>query len=146
MLLPAAVAQSPEQDAEAAVPLPRLRVLAVDDEEPVLQVLGDLLRLLGQEVEVALGGAAGVERFAPGRFDVVFTDLGMPGVNGWDLALAVKAVAPEVPIVIVTGWGAQLESQALHMRGADFVIPKPFSLEDVRDVLQQLAERDARAA
>ncbi len=146
VLLPAAVAQSPEQDAEAAVPLPRLRVLAVDDEEPVLQVLGDLLRLLGQEVEVALGGAEGLERYAPGRFDVVFTDLGMPGVNGWDLALAVKERSPELPIVIVTGWGAQLENQALHMRGADYVIPKPFSLEDVRDVLEQLAERCARAA
>ena len=99
-------------------PLPRLRVLAVDDEEPVLQVLGDLLAVLGQDVEIALGGAAGLERYSPERFDVVFTDLGMPGVNGWDVVQAVKSRSPETPVVIVTGWGAQIEGRALHARGA----------------------------
>jgi len=146
VLLPGALPDAPVEEVEPPAPLPRLRLLAVDDEEPVLQVLGDLLRLLGQEVEVALGGAAGLERYVPGRFDAVFTDLGMPGVNGWDLALAVKALSPGLPIVIVTGWGAQIENQALQMRGADYVVPKPFSLEDVQDVLRQLGERLERAA
>jgi signal transduction histidine kinase/ActR/RegA family two-component response regulator len=144
--LPAALADQPGRRPASAEPLPRLRVLAVDDEEPVLQVLGDLLAMLGQEVEMALGGAAGLERFTPGRFDVVFTDLGMPGVNGWDLVRTVKSRSPETPVVIVTGWGAQIESGALQTRGADFVIAKPFSLEDVRAVLQQVGERPARAA
>jgi CheY-like chemotaxis protein len=77
---------------------------------------------------------------------VVFTDLGMPGVNGWDVVQAVKSRSPDTPVVVVTGWGAQLEGGTLHTRGADHVIPKPFSLEDVRDVLRQLSERPARAA
>jgi CheY-like chemotaxis protein len=127
-------------------PLPRLRVLAVDDEEPVLQVMGDLLAMLGQDVEIAQGGAAGVERFEPGRFDVVFTDLGMPGVNGWDVVQTVKSRSPGTPVVIVTGWGAQIERRALHARGADHVIAKPFSLEDVREVLLKLGAQLEQAA
>ena len=127
-------------------PLPRLRVLAVDDEEPVLQVLGDLLVMLGQDVEIAQGGAAGIERYSPERFDVVFTDLGMPEVNGWDVVQAVKSRSPDTPVVIVTGWGAQIEGRALHARGVDHVIAKPFSLEDVRDVLLKVGVRPAQAA
>jgi signal transduction histidine kinase/PAS domain-containing protein len=144
--LPVTLARLPEPEPAPGAPLPRLRVLAVDDEEPVVQVLGDMLGLLGQEVEIALGGAAGLERYSPGRFDVVFTDLGMPEVNGWDVVQAVKSRSPDTPVVVVTGWGTQIEGGALHARGADYVIPKPFSLEDVHDVLRQLSMRPARVA
>jgi signal transduction histidine kinase/PAS domain-containing protein len=144
--LPATLTRQPLAETAPDAPLPCLRVLAVDDEEPVVQVLGDLLALLGQEVEIALGGAAGLERYSPERFDVVFTDLGMPVVNGWDVVKAVKTRSPDTPVVVVTGWGAQIDGGALRVRGADYVIPKPFSLEDVREVLRQLGTRSARAA
>ena len=144
--LPATPARQAEPGMTSDAPLLRLRVLAVDDEEPVVQVLGDLLAALGQEVEIALGGAEGLEHYSPERFDVVFTDLGMPGVNGWDVVRGVKSRSPDTPVVVVTGWGAQIEGGVLHARGADYVIPKPFSLEDVRGVLRQLSARAARAA
>jgi signal transduction histidine kinase/ActR/RegA family two-component response regulator len=144
--LPASRAGVRRKETDRSEALPRLRALVVDDEEPVLQVLRDLLTLLGQDVEVVLGGAEGIERFSCGRFDVVFTDLGMPEVNGWEVARAVKSRSPATPVVIVTGWGAQVESQALHARGADLVVAKPFSLEDLRDVLRRVADSPARAA
>jgi signal transduction histidine kinase/CheY-like chemotaxis protein len=127
-------------------PLPRLRALVVDDEEPVLAVMADLLGALGQEVRVAQGGAAGLEEFERETFDVVFTDLGMPEVNGWDLALGVKTRRPETPVVLVTGWGFQLEGGAAHAHGVDFVLPKPFSLEEVERVLRQVGEAIAASA
>jgi len=121
-------------------PLPRLRVLAVDDEEPVLSVLADLLRTMGQEVQVALGGALGLELFERMEFDAVFSDLGMPEVNGWDLALAVKSRRPDVAVVMVTGWGFQLEEVTTQAHGVDLVMAKPFSIEDVDRVLRRLGE------
>jgi len=121
-------------------PLGRLRVLVVDDEEPVVTVMADLLRALGQDVTVAHGGAAGLEAFDREQFDVVFTDLGMPEVNGWDLAAGVKARRPATPVVLVTGWGFQLEGGAAQAHGVDFVVPKPFSLEEVERVLRRAAE------
>jgi CheY-like chemotaxis protein len=124
-------------------------VLVVDDEEPVLSVMADLLRSMGQEVAVALGGASGLELFERGAFDVVFSDLGMPEVNGWDLAHAVKSRSPETPVVLVTGWGYQLEGGTAQAHGVDRVMPKPFSIEDVesalRDVGEQLAGRRGAA-
>ncbi len=116
-----------------------LRVLVVDDEEAVLDVLADLLRMLGQNVTTALGGQAGADRVMTERFDVVFSDLGMPDLNGWDLALAVKSRSPETRVVLVTGWGSQLEEEAAQARGVDLVVSKPFSLEDIEVALRRFA-------
>ncbi len=128
-------------------PPSRLRVLVVDDEEAVLDVLADLLRMLGQDVTTALGGQAGADRVANERFDVVFSDLGMPDLNGWDLALAVKSRSPETRVVLVTGWGSQLEEEAALARGVDLVVSKPFSLEDIEVALRRFAaSRSATSA
>ena len=121
-------------------PMPRLRVLVVDDEEPVLSVLADLLRALGQDVHAALGGPAGLARCDGQEFDVVFSDLGMPDVNGWDLALAVKSRWPSTAVVLVTGWGHQLEGGTAQAHGVDVVMPKPFSMDDCERVLRQIGD------
>jgi CheY-like chemotaxis protein/two-component sensor histidine kinase len=123
--------------------LPRLRVLAVDDEKPVLDVLADLLRALDQEVDTALGGAAGLERFEQGDYQVVFTDLSMPEVNGWDLTLAVKSRRPDIAVVVVTGWGLQLEEETARAHGVDLLVAKPFSIEDLERALQRVGESPA---
>jgi signal transduction histidine kinase/CheY-like chemotaxis protein len=122
-------------------PMPHLRVLVVDDEEAVLDVLGDLLRVLDQDVTCALGGVAGREAFMAGEFDVVFSDLGMPEVNGWDLALTVKSSRPEVGVVLVTGWGTQLEGGAAQAHGVDLVMSKPVSIDDLDRALRHIGER-----
>jgi len=121
-------------------PLPRLRVLVVDDEEVVLDVLADLLRVLEQEVTTACGGVAGRDAVLGGEFDVVFTDLGMPDLNGWDLALTVKSTRPRVGVVLVTGWGTQLEGGAALAHGVDLVMSKPVSIDDLDRALRQIGE------
>jgi signal transduction histidine kinase/ActR/RegA family two-component response regulator/PAS domain-containing protein len=126
-------------------PLPRMRVLVVDDEPSVLEVMVDLLAAMGMEVMSAVGGPAGVEAIRKYQFDIVFTDLGMPEMNGWDLALAVKSSQPETAVVLVTGWGFQLEEEAAASRGVDLVIAKPFSWDDVLGALRFVVDlREAR--
>jgi signal transduction histidine kinase/PAS domain-containing protein len=120
--------------------LPRFRVLAVDDEKPVLDVLADLLRALGQDVDVALGGSAGLERFEQGDYQVLFTDLSMPEVNGWDLTLAVKSRRADVAVVVVTGWGLQLEEVTAQAHGVDLLVAKPFSIEDLERALHRVGQ------
>jgi len=124
--------------------LPAMSILVVDDEEPVLEVLADMLRDRGQEVRVALGGEAGLAEFQRWQPSVVFSDLGMPEVNGWDVARRVKAQAPQTPIVLVTGWGSQLEEGSAQARGVDLIIAKPFSMEDVDRALRQVGEMVTR--
>jgi len=120
--------------------LPAMSILVVDDEEPVLEVLADMLRDRGQEVRLALGGEAGLAEFQRRPPQVVFSDLGMPEVNGWDVARRVKAQAPEIPIVLVTGWGSQLEEGSAQARGVDLIIAKPFSMEDVDRALRHVGD------
>ncbi len=125
-----------------------LSVLVVDDEEAVLSVLAEMLRGTGHQVSTALGGQAAIDVLRDHTFEVVFTDLGMPDVNGWDLASLVKARRPECAVVLVSGWGFQLEEEAAHSRGVDRVMAKPFSFTDVEATLRALfdARGQRRAA
>ena len=137
---PAAAAPDPD------APIRSLRVLVVDDEEAVLEVLGEMLFALGMQVTRAHGGPAGVEALSQADFDAVFTDLGMPEVNGWDLAQHAKVRRPETTVVLVTGWGFQLEEDAANARGVDLVMAKPFSWDDVEAVVRQLGLANSAAA
>jgi len=131
------VEQSPHNDGPAPT---ALRALVVDDEEAVLSVLAEMLRGSGHQVVTALGGLAAIETLRGQSFDVVFTDLGMPEVTGWDLASIVKARRPECAVVLVSGWGFQLEEEAAHSRVVDRVMAKPFSFGDVEATLRALFE------
>ena len=68
------------------------------------ELVADVLTGLGHSVTVAGGGREGLARFETGRYDLVLTDLGMPDFNGWDVARAVKAARPDVPVLLLTGW------------------------------------------
>jgi signal transduction histidine kinase/ActR/RegA family two-component response regulator/PAS domain-containing protein len=125
---------------EPSGPVGRRRVLVVDDEESVLAVLSELLGAMGHEVTSALGGPAGLEALQAGSFEVVFSDLGMPEVNGWDLATTAKRLHPSCAVILVTGWGFQLEEETAAARGVDLVLAKPFSWEDVEGALRQVSE------
>jgi signal transduction histidine kinase/ActR/RegA family two-component response regulator len=130
--------------ATTASGLPVMSILIVDDEEPVLEVLADMLRDRGQEVRLALGGEAGLLEFQRWAPQVVFSDLGMPDVNGWDVARRVKAQVPQTPVVLVTGWGSQLEEGTAQARGVDLIMAKPFTIEDVDRSLRHVAKMVAR--
>jgi CheY-like chemotaxis protein len=84
---------------------------------------------------VADNGASGLARFGESAFDMVMTDLAMPGMSGWQVAQAVKAARPQVPVVLVTGWGVEVQAEQLQTFGVDRVMTKPFRFEDVRDIV-----------
>ena len=115
-----------------------LRALVVDDEDSVLAVLVEILRGMGHQVTGAAGGPAALELLRGEPYDVVFTDLGMPDVNGWDVAAVTKSRRPECAVVLVSGWGFQLEEDAAASRGVDRVMAKPFSFQDVDQALRAL--------
>ena len=110
-------------------------VLIIDDEPFVRDTLGEILRQQHHHVVVAEDGASGLARFRESTFDLVMTDLGMPGMSGWQVAQAVKAARPQVPVVLVTGWGLDVPADQLEKRGVDRVMIKPFRFEDVQEVV-----------
>lgn len=118
-------------------PTKTARILVIDDDVAVREVLADILRTGGHDVEVAGTGEEGVARFADGGFDVVFTDLGMPGMSGWEVAESIKGASPGTPVGLTTGWGATLDDSKLAEHGVDLVVPKPFRLEQVLDLVSE---------
>ncbi|MGH7267510.1 MAG: ATP-binding protein, partial [Candidatus Rokuibacteriota bacterium] len=144
--LPAADGGAADGAAARALPAPdgTVRVLVIDDEEPVREALADMLRLKHHYVVAAAEGAEGLARFAEAAFDLVMTDLAMPGMSGWQVAQAVKAQAPDVPVVLVTGWGVELPPEQLQANGVDRVITKPFRIEEVQGVVASVRGRGPR--
>jgi GAF domain-containing protein len=112
-----------------------LRCLVVDDEPEVGRVLGDVLQTSGHRVVVLADGAEAIAQFRAEPFDLVFTDLAMPRVSGWQVAQAVKETAPAVPVAIVTGFGVELTAEERRTHGVDMVLVKPLKIADVLDAV-----------
>ena len=130
--------------AEERVTAPfRARILVVDDEAELLEVMREALAASGHDVETASSGSEGIARFRSRPFDAVLTDLGMPDVSGWEVARAVRTEGePEVVLGLVTGWGAMVSEDLVAAHGVDFVIGKPFEVEALLSkVNQALAAR-----
>lgn len=139
----------PESLAEAA-PLARaaepggpLKILLVDDDPLVLKVLADTLEGDGHVVSTADGGSAGIEAFRAAHADgdpfrIVFTDLGMPYVDGRKVASAIKDLAPATPVVLLTGWGQRMAADGEKPAHVDRVLGKPPKLAVLRATLAEL--------
>jgi signal transduction histidine kinase len=119
---------SPEQAA---------RVLLVDDDPRLVTVLSDMMRGEGHAVTTATNGEEALAIFDPKGHDVVITDLGMPKMNGWEVAERIKARSPDTAVFILTGWG---EGVAAHesMQFVDRVIAKPVSADALLDQLAEI--------
>lgn len=138
-------AETPAANDQASLvppPLSPLKILLIDDETRVRAALSDALAALGHAVAQAPSGRDGLEQLERGeRVDVVITDLGMPGMNGWDVARVVKARWPDLPVGLVTGWAMGGELTDAEVGQVDFVIPKPYTLEGLHATLAAFRPR-----
>ena len=112
------------------------KILIVDDEKAIRDVLSDTLSFLGYEVTVASSGHEGLSLFLNDSFGLVFTDMHMPGMDGWTLAHHIKDKSPDTPVVLITG--SEKETVMKRFKGSfvDTVIFKPLSLEDIQKTVQ----------
>ncbi|MEX2599652.1 MAG: ATP-binding protein, partial [Dehalococcoidia bacterium] len=128
-----------------AGPLPAMRVLLVDDEPAPREVLYQYLTRDGHAVEACSGGAEALAKFQEQSFDLVVSDLAMPGMSGLQLASAIKNTRPSVPVLLVTGFGtASLNDGGSRDGGAenvDMVLAKPITRDDLRRALNSLVKR-----
>lgn len=132
-------AEVPERAAPDTVMPPNVptgtRILVIDDEPLAGETLAALLQTLGYEAVVAVGGKAGLRLLEIDSFDLLLTDLGMPEMSGWDVALAAKRCRSSLPVVLVTGWGDHIDASQLADAGVDLVLAKPYTLSDLHAAL-----------
>jgi DNA-binding response OmpR family regulator len=96
---------------------------------------------MGFTFEVALGGKDGLKMFARDGFDLVITDLGMPDVSGWEVSKSVKKQNPSVPVILITAWGVEPDSHKVKDSGVDFVINKPFQIDQLEKTIRNLIDK-----
>jgi CheY-like chemotaxis protein len=123
------VPQTSESEQETGEPPSdrRRHVLFADDEAGLASIVQRLLLLEGFDVTICSGGEEAVARFDPDQHDLVLTDYGMPDLTGLEVAAAVRRRSPTTPVILVTGWGSDLDSNA-PPAGVTAVISKPFRL------------------
>ncbi len=139
---------APEPGAAAAGPAPGpaeagkgLRILAVEDEPSIREYLTTVLRQLGHEPSVAADAEEGLAKFSGGAYDVVFTDLGLPGMSGEELARAITRQSPETPVVLLTGWADQLHMEARVLPGVSRILGKPLTVASLVETLDAVRPR-----
>jgi signal transduction histidine kinase/CheY-like chemotaxis protein len=116
------------------------RILVIDDEESVRSVLSRILSRVKYQVNVAKDGEEGIRLFNEKAYDIVLTDLGMPGMSGWDVCREIKKMNPRTPVGMITGWGMEIGEEKIQEVELDFLISKPFDSNQILDIVAKTME------
>ncbi|RKX24488.1 MAG: sigma-54-dependent Fis family transcriptional regulator, partial [Candidatus Zixiibacteriota bacterium] len=92
----------------------------------------------GYRVKIATNGEAAIQAVSDSRFDIALIDLAMPGMSGLEVAARIRKIAPDTPIVLVTGWGVDIDTSQLEAIGIKDVLYKPFRIEHLTEKIQSL--------
>ncbi len=117
---------------------PPLSILVIDDEESVRETLADMLETMDHKVAIAKSGHEAVQKLASADFDLVFTDLAMPEMDGWETARAIRKRSPEMNIVLVTGYGPGTEPPTGEDKLVNGIIGKPFDFDQVTQTIAEV--------
>jgi signal transduction histidine kinase/ActR/RegA family two-component response regulator len=152
LLFPVRERAAPSAQAHAAPrePCRSLRILCIDDESGVRQVLHDVLENQHHKVALAPGGREGLEMFRSNLrghepYEIVITDLGMPDMDGHCVARAIKAESPHTPVIMLTGWGTMMKENRESTPEVDAVLSKPPCFEELNDLLQRIFATNTNA-
>jgi len=121
------------------------RVLVVDDDQVVGKSFERVLTDKGYRVDTALSGREAFEKYAGGDFDMVFTDLRMPGEDGLEVARRLKEMNPWLPIVVVTGYGTQEAEASARAIGVSEFLHKPLTPSIIEEVATRTMKRTSEA-
>jgi CheY-like chemotaxis protein len=116
------------------------RALVVDDEEDVREMLAMALQMDGYAVTAVGDGAAAVRTAQSSPFEVVTLDLRMPGMGGVETLTRLKSTAPQLPVIIVSGYVGSAEMRTCLDLGAFAVVRKPFDLNELLELLRRARE------
>jgi len=122
-----------------------LRILYIDDDERVRASFAMMIGSCGWQVDLAEDGPTGVAMLQSAAYDVVITDLGMPGMDGKELTRVVKRVQPKIPVIVISGWDeSQVHQEFDGGVKPDFIIPKPANLDRLEETLIGIQTRQDR--
>jgi len=138
---PTYILAGPQEERESA------RILVVEDEEGIARLIKLTLSRIGHVVETVPSGEEALEALKAGRkFDLVVTDLGMPGMSGYQVAEEVDRRQPDARVVVITGWGSEADEILEDIPAVEMVVRKPFSVSDLVEKIEGVLALPSQAA
>ena len=119
-----------------------MKILVVDDKKVIQDFFDFTLGFYGHQITVVHDPKEVVSLIKEKTFDIAFLDMIMPEKNGVDVLKDIKAVCPQLPVVMMSGYSIQEEKDEAVRLGARGCLKKPFELEDIRQVIKQVIDRD----
>ncbi|HET9887517.1 MAG TPA: ATP-binding protein, partial [bacterium] len=120
------------------------RILVIDDEADILDLVSDILTESGYVVKTAKNGPVGIEMFKAEPFDLLFCDLGMREMSGWEVVSALRSRSPNLSVVLLTGWGATLSEEKVREYQISAVLSKPFEMTKLLKTVAQVLDAKER--
>lgn len=120
-------------------------MLVIDDETFVRETLGEMLQVLSHKVVMAESGHKALQILATQSFDMIFTDLSMPEMDGWEVAREIRRRRLETPIVLVTGYGKGTTPPAGEENLINGVIGKPFDFTQIEETIYRVRDKTVKA-
>lgn len=117
-----------------------MHILVIEDQEEQRLLMREYLSLDAHDIETTASGAEGLSAFDSDRFDVVITDRAMPDISGEDVAARMKEKRPEIPIIMVTGYGEDSGGSGETRGNFDCVLSKPIDVKTLRTAISQVTE------
>jgi len=122
-----------------------LKVLWVEDDELIRMNAGLILKMIGHYVDTASSGKEALEYLEKNIYDIVFTDIGMPVMNGWQLADKINEKGKgKTKVTVVSGWGAEIDDAKKKQHGVEYVLGKPFTLEQLEKLLGEVVQLNSK--
>ena len=118
----------------------RFHVLLVEDNPSVSGFIIELLELDNLAFDAAPDGEEALRLLTAQNFDLIITDLGLPGISGWEVILASQKLQKTTPIMVITSWQDRNTKTRLKRMEVDYTLWKPFRVGDLRDILSHLRE------
>lgn len=117
----------------------RRRILLVEDQPLTREAISDMLRILGHEVIAVSSGEEALKTAEGDKFDLALIDLGIPRINGLQLAKMLREIDPRLPVVMLTGWSGVIDEGSMERYGVWKVLPKPVQIDQLSELLSQLS-------
>lgn len=115
----------------------KTKILLIEDHKITLDILAENLANLGHHIEKADSGMVGIKMFKDRKYDIVITDVGLCDISGWAVSKKIKEMSALVPIIFITGWANQLSQSQLKECGVDYILAKPFKIEEISSIIKK---------